>query len=478
MKNDEFVKEITNIEDDFAQWFTDIVIKAELADYTEVKGFIAYRPYGYAMWENIQKYADEEFKKRGVENIALPMFMPEHYLTTEKDHVEGFAPEVAWVTQGGGKELDERLYVRPTSEPMFCRVYAKWIKSWRDLPMKYNQWCNVIRWEKETRPILRSREFYWQEGHTMHATEQEAREMTLEMLNVYAHLIEDLLAIPVVKGKKTNLEKFAGAVDTYTVETLMHDGRAIQAGTSHYLGQNFTKPFGVKYQNKEGKEEYAHHTSWGISVRLIGAMIMAHGDNRGLKVPPKLAPIQAVIVPIQMQKEGVLEKAKELKETLEGKVRIKLDDRDQYSPGYKYNDWEMRGVPIRIEIGPRDIENNKCVIVRRDTLEKIDVSLDELEAKIEELLKDIQQNMYNMCLENTKRKTTVAHNMEEFEKNLKENQGYIKAMWCGNDECEDHIHDVTGAKSRCIPFVEENIDNKCVVCGKPAKHMVLWGKQY
>ncbi len=478
MKKDEFVKEITNIEEDFAQWFTDIVIKAELADYTEVKGFIAYRPYGYAMWENIQKYADNEFKKRGVENIALPMFMPEHYLTTEKEHVEGFAPEVAWVTQGGGKNLEEKLYARPTSEPMFCRMYAKWINSWRDLPMKYNQWCNVIRWEKETRPILRSREFYWQEGHTMHASEQEARETTIEMLNVYANLIEDLLAIPVIKGKKTNLEKFAGAVDTYTVETLMHDGRAIQAGTSHYLGQNFTKPFGVKFQNKEGKEEYAYHTSWGISIRLIGAMIMAHGDNRGLKVPPKLAPIQVVIVPIQMQKEGVLDKAKQLYNTLNSKFRVKLDDRDQYSPGYKFNDWEMRGIPVRIEMGPRDIENNKCVVVRRDTLEKIDINLDNLEEELEKLLEDIQKNMYNMCLENVKKRTTQAHNMEEFEKNLTENQGYIKAMWCGDDECENHIHEVTGAKSRCIPFKEEHINNKCVVCGKEAKHMVIWARQY
>lgn len=478
MKKDEFVKEITNIEEDFAQWFTDIVIKAELADYTEIKGFIAYRPYGYAMWENIQKYADKEFKKRGVENIALPMLLPEHYLTTEKEHVEGFAPEVAWVTHGGGKELEERLYIRPTSEPMFCRMYAKWLKSWRDLPMKYNQWCNVLRWEKETRPILRSREFYWQEGHTIHSTEQEAREMTLQMLDVYADLIENLLAIPVTKGKKTNLEKFAGAVDTYTVETLMHDGRAIQAGTSHYLGQNFTKPFGVKFQNKEGKEEFAYHTSWGISTRLIGAMIMAHGDNRGLKVPPRLAPIQVVIVPIQMQKEGVLEKTKQIQDILSNKFRVKLDDRDQYSPGYKFNDWEMRGVPVRIEMGPRDIENNKCVVVRRDTLEKIDVSLDNLTEKLEELMEDIQNNMYKMCLENVNAKTTIAHNMEEFEKNINENQGYIKAMWCGDDNCEEHIHNVTGAKSRCIPFNEENLDNKCVVCGKPSKYMVMWGRQY
>lgn len=477
--NNDFVKEITNIDEDFAQWYTDIVIKAELADYTEVKGFIAYRPYGYAMWENIQKYADNEFKKKGVENIALPMLMPEHYLTTEKDHVEGFAPEVAWVTQGGGKELDEKLYVRPTSEPMFCRMYAKWLKSWRDLPIMYNQWCNVLRWEKETRPILRSREFYWQEGHTIHETEEEARKLTLEMLDVYTDLIENLLAIPVVRGRKTNLEKFAGAVDTYTVETMMHDGKALQAGTSHYLGQNFTKPFDVKYQNKEGKDDYPYHTSWGISTRLIGAVIMAHGDNRGLKVPPRLAPIQAVIVPIQMQKEGVLDKANELFTELKKQgIRIKLDDRDQYSPGYKFNDWEMRGIPVRIEMGPRDIENNKCVLVRRDTAEKIEVSLDEINTKLPELFEEIQKNMFNMVKENTERRTTVATNMEEFEKNINENQGFIKAMWCGNDECEEKIKELTAAKSRCIPDEQEKISDVCVCCGKPASTMVIWGRQY
>lgn len=477
--NNDFVKEITNIDEDFAQWYTDIVIKAELADYTEVKGFIAYRPYGYAMWENIQKYADNEFKKKGVENIALPMLMPEHYLTTEKDHVEGFAPEVAWVTQGGGKDLDEKLYVRPTSEPMFCRMYAKWLKSWRDLPIMYNQWCNVLRWEKETRPILRSREFYWQEGHTIHATEEEARKLTLEMLDVYTDLIENLLAIPVIRGRKTNSEKFAGAVDTYTVETMMHDGKALQAGTSHYLGQNFTKPFDVKYQNKDGKEDYPYHTSWGISTRLIGAVIMAHGDNRGLKVPPRLAPIQAVIVPIQMQKEGVLDKANELFTELKKQgVRIKLDDRDQYSPGYKFNDWEMRGIPVRIEMGPRDIENNKCVLVRRDTAEKIEVSIDEIKTKLPELFEEIQKNMYNMVKENTEKRTTVATNLEEFEKNINENQGFIKAMWCGNDECEEKIKELTAAKSRCMPFKQEKIADKCVCCGKPADKLVIWGRQY
>ena len=471
-------KAITSRDVDFAKWYTDVVRAAKLCDYSSVKGCMVIEPNGYAIWEKMREILDKKFKELGHQNVAMPVLIPEKLLKKEGELVEGFAPEVAWVTEGGSKKLEERLAFRPTSETLFCDYYKDHVKSYRDLPKLYNQWCNVIRWEKETRPILRSREFYWQEGHTMHATEQEARDMTIEMLNVYADLIEDLLAIPVVKGKKTNLEKFAGAVDTYTVETLMHDGRAIQAGTSHYLGQNFTKPFGVKFQNKDGKEEFAYHTSWGISVRLIGAMIMAHGDNRGLKVPPKLAPIQVVIVPIQMQKEGVLDKAKEIYNTLNGKFRVKLDDRDQYSPGYKFNDWEMRGVPVRIEMGPRDIENNKCVVVRRDTLEKIDVNLDKLSQKLEVLMEDIQKNMYNMCKENVKIKTTEAHNMEEFEKNINENQGYIKAMWCGDDKCEEHIHDVTGAKSRCIPFEEEKIDGKCVVCGKEAKHMVMWGRQY
>ena len=482
-KNEDFVKEITNIDEDFAQWFTDIVIKAELADYTEVKGFIAYRPYGFAIWENIRDYEDREFKKRGVQNIALPMLMPEHYLTTEKEHVEGFAPEVAWVTQGGGKDLEEKLYIRPTSEPLFCRMYAKWLKSWRDLPMKYNQWCNVLRWEKETRPILRSREFYWQEGHTIHETEEEARALTMEMLDVYADTIENLLAIPVLKGKKTESEKFAGAVDTYTVETLILDGRAIQAGTSHYLGQNFTKPFGVKFQDKNGKEQFAYHTSWGTSTRLIGAMIMAHGDNRGLKLPPKVAPIQVGIVPIASNKEGVKEKATELADSLREyrknePIRVELDLRDQYSPGYKFNYWEMKGVPVRIEIGPRDIENGECIIVRRDTLEKTTVKLDNLNETVINLLEEIQTNMYNMAMEVRNRRTNEAHNMDEFKQKLDENQGYIKAMWCGNAECEDKIKELTGAKSRCIPFEEEHIDDKCVCCGRPSKHLVYWGRQY
>ena len=478
MDNKGFVKEITNIEEDFAKWYTDIVLKAELADYTDVKGFIAIKPYGYAIWENIQKYADKKFKEHGVKNLSMPVLIPENLLQKEKDHVEGFAPEVAWVTIGGGEELEERLCVRPTSETIFSTMYAKWLSSWRELPFLYNQWCNVLRWEKETRPFLRSREFLWQEGHTIHETAEEAKKFTLEMLEVYADVIENLLAIPVLKGRKTPTEQFAGADSTYTVETLMHDGRALQGGTSHYFGQNFSKPFNIKFQNREGKEEYAYQTSWGISTRLIGAVIMAHGDNRGLKLPPKVAPIQVVIVPVAMHKEGVKEKAEEVYKGLLEKYRVELDAREQYSPGYKFNDWEMRGVPVRIELGPRDIENNKCVVVRRDNSEKIEVSLDELNEKLEVILEDIQKSMYDACVKRVKEKTTIAHNLEEFEENLKNNQGYVKTMWCGDAECEEKIHELTGAKSRCIPFEQENLGDKCVCCGKPAKTMVVWGRQY
>ena len=479
MKKEEFVKEITNIDEDFAKWYTDIVLKAELADYTDTKGCIAIKPYGYAIWENIQNYADAEFKKVGVKNVYFPVLIPEKLLQKEKDHVEGFAPEVAMVTEAGGQKLEEKYCIRPTSETMFSNLYSKWLSSWRDLPMVYNQWCSVLRWEKETKPFLRSREFLWQEGHTIHETAKEAQERTLQMLEVYADVIENLLAIPVLKGEKTETEKFAGAESTYTVETLMHDGRALQAGTSHYFGQNFTKPFEVKFQNREGKEEYAYQTSWGISTRLIGALIMAHGDNRGLKLPPRVAPIQVVIVPIAMKKEGVLEKSNELFEKLKSsKYRVNLDDRDQYSPGYKFNDWEMRGVPVRIELGPKDIENNKCVVVRRDTQEKIEISLDEIETKLQVILEEIQNNMFKMCQEIVKTRTNVAINMDEFAQKLEENQGYIKTMWCGDAECEENIHKQTGAKSRCIPFNQEKLSDVCVCCGKKATKMVYWGRQY
>ena len=476
-KND-FVKEITNIEDDFAQWYTDIVRKAELADYTPVKGFISIRPYGYAIWENIQKYADAKFKEHGVENLSMPVLIPESLLNKEKEHVEGFAPEVAWVTIGGGNDLEEKLCIRPTSETIFDTMYSKWLSSWRDLPYKYNQWCNVVRWEKETRPFLRSREFLWQEGHTIHETAEEAKNFTQEMLDVYQDVFENLLAIPALKGQKTESEKFAGAESTYTVEALMLDGRALQGGTSHYFGQNFTKPFDVKFQNREGKQEYAYQTSWGISTRMIGAVIMVHGDNRGLKLPPRVAPIQVAIVPVAANKPGVIEKATQIYENLNKKFRVKLDSREQYTPGYKFNYWEMKGVPVRLEIGPRDIENGECVLVRRDTLEKRTVRLDYLEEEINTLLEDIQKNMFEMANQLRERRTSSAKDMEEFVEKINSNQGYIKAMWCGDEACEEKIHELTGAKSRCIPYNQEKISDTCVCCGKKADKMVVWGRQY
>ena len=476
-KND-FVKEITNIEDDFAQWYTDIVRKAELADYTPVKGFISIRPYGYAIWENIQKYADAKFKEHGVENLSMPVLIPESLLNKEKEHVEGFAPEVAWVTIGGGNDLEEKLCIRPTSETIFDTMYSKWLSSWRDLPYKYNQWCNVVRWEKETRPFLRSREFLWQEGHTIHETAEEAKNFTQEMLDVYQDVFENLLAIPALKGQKTESEKFAGAESTYTVEALMLDGRALQGGTSHYFGQNFTKPFDVKFQNREGKQEYAYQTSWGISTRMIGAVIMVHGDNRGLKLPPRVAPIQVAIVPVAANKPGVIEKATQIYENLNKKFRVKLDSREQYTPGYKFNYWEMKGVPVRLEIGPRDIENGECVLVRRDTLEKCTVRLENLEEEINTLLEDIQKNMFEMANQLRERRTSSAKDMEEFVEKINSNQGYIKAMWCGDEACEEKIHELTGAKSRCIPYNQEKISDTCVCCGKKADKMVVWGRQY
>ena len=478
MKNEEFVKDITNIEENFAQWYTDIVLKAELADYTDTKGCIAIRPYGYAIWENIQNYTDKLFKECGVTNLYMPVLIPENLLNKEKDHVEGFAPEVAWVTIGGQEELEEKLCIRPTSETMMSTMYSKWVNSWRDLPIIGNQWCNVLRWEKETRPFLRSREFLWQEGHTVHETAEEAKERTIQMLDIYTDVIENLLAIPVLRGRKTEKEKFAGADATYTVECLMHDGRALQSGTSHYFGQNFTKPFDVKFQNREGKEEYAYQTSWGISTRLIGGLIMAHGDNRGLKLPPKVAPIQVVIVPVAAHKEGVAEKATELYDELKNTYRVKLDLRDNYSTGYKFNDWEMRGVPVRIEIGPRDIENGVAVLVRRDTLEKETVELSKLNERIGTLLEEIHNNMYKMCKENMEKRTTVAHSLEEILNNLNENQGYVKTMWCEGLDCENKVKEVTGAHSRCIPFEQENLGDTCAICGKKTKTMIVWGRQY
>ncbi len=477
-KDKGFVKEITDIEEDFARWYTDIVIKAGLADYTDTKGCIAIRPYGYAIWENIQNYTDKKFKETGVKNAYFPVLIPENLLQKEKDHVEGFAPEVAWVTEAGGEKLEEKYCIRPTSETIISTMYSKWLSSWRDLPFVYNQWCNVLRWEKETRPFLRSREFLWQEGHTIHETAEEAKERTIQMLNIYQDVVENLLAIPTVKGIKTESEKFAGAESTYTIETMMHDGKALQSATSHYFGQNFTKPFEIKFQNREGKEEYAYQTSWGSSTRLLGAIIMAHGDNRGLKLPPKVAPIQVVVVPVAQNKEGVLEKAHELYNSLKSMFRAEIDDRDNVSPGFKFNDWEMKGVPVRIELGPRDIENGVCVLVRRDTAEKIVVKLDDVEKVIAETLEKIHNNMFEECKKRLEEKTTIATTLDEFVTSMNEHQGFIKAMWCGDPACEEKIKELTAAKSRCMPFEQEKISDKCVCCGKPADKMVIWGRQY
>ncbi len=478
MENKEFVKELTKMEDDFAKWYTDIILKAELVDYAPVKGFMVMRPYGYGIWENIQKILDKKFKELGHKNCYFPLLIPESMLNKEKEHVEGFAPEVAWVTHGGEKELEERLCIRPTSETIICTMYSKWLNSYRDLPFKYNQWANVVRWEKTTRPFLRTAEFLWQEGHTIHATAQEAMEETLTMHKVYADFLRDYLAIPVIMGKKSEKEKFAGAESTYTIEAMMHDGKALQSGTSHYFGNHFAKAFDIKFQNKEGKLEYAYQTSWGMTTRVIGGIIMVHGDDRGLKMPPKIAPIQVVIVPIAQQKEGVLQKAEELKKTLGNRFSVELDDRASVTPGFKFNYWELRGVPVRIEIGPKDIEKNECIIFRRDTLEKETISLDNLEAKVEKLMEDIQNNMYKMAEDNFKKRTFVAHDFEEYKKLFSEKEGFAKIMWCGNVECEDKIKEENSTTIRCIPFEEDKFQDVCTICGKKAKHMVYTARQY
>lgn len=477
MANDKkLVEAITSMDVDFAQWYTDVVKKAELCDYSSVKGCMIIKPAGYAIWEQIQNQLDAEFKKTGVENVYMPMFIPESLLQKEKDHVEGFAPEVAWVTHGGLEPLQERLCVRPTSETLFCDFYANEIQSYRDLPKVYNQWCSVVRWEKTTRPFLRSREFLWQEGHTAHATAEEAEERTIQMLNVYADFLKDVLAIPVVKGQKTEKEKFAGAKATYTIEALMHDGKALQSGTSHNFGDGFAKAFGIQYTDKDNTLKPVHQTSWGMTTRLIGAVIMVHGDDSGLKLPPRVAPTQIMIVPIQQKKEGVLDKAYELRDRLSN-FRVKVDDTDK-SPGWKFSECEMRGVPFRIEIGPKDIENNKCVFVRRDTREKIEVSLDEVETKAAEMLDTIQREMYEAAKAHLEAHTYAATAWEEFCDLINNKPGFVKAMWCEDQTCEDKIKEELAATSRCMPFEQEQLAGTCVCCGKPAKKMVYWGRAY
>ena len=471
------VEAITSMDVDFAKWYTDVVVKAELCEYSSVRGCIVFRPYGYAIWDNIQKILDARFKETGHENVYMPMLIPESLLQKEKDHVVGFAPECAWVTMGGDEKLTERLCVRPTSETLFCEHFSHVIHSYRDLPKLYNQWCSVMRWEKTTRPFLRTSEFLWQEGHTMHETAKEAQEETLRMLDVYATFFEDSLAIPVLRGEKTPKEKFAGAEETYTIEAMMHNGVALQSGTSHYFGDGFARAFGIQFTGRDNKLAYPHQTSWGVSTRMIGGIIMTHGDDNGLVLPPAIAPIQLIIIPIAQHKEGVLDKAGELLNRLKSIARVKLDDSDN-SPGWKFAQYEMKGVPLRLEIGPKDIEQNQCVLVRRDTREKIVVSLDELETAVPAALQAVHDGLYAKALENRKNRTWDAHDWNEFVQIANEKSGFIRAMWCGDEACENKIKDETGIKSRCIPFNEEPIGDKCVCCGKPAHKLVYWGRQY
>ena len=477
--NKKMVEAITSMDEDFAQWYTDIVKKAELIEYTSVKGCMVIRPYGYAIWENIQHILDGMFKETGHENVCMPMFIPESLLQKEKDHVEGFAPEVAWVTMGGSEKLEDRLCVRPTSETLFCEHYSNIIHSYRDLPKLYNQWVSVVRWEKTTRPFLRSREFLWQEGHTIHATAEEAVAETEKMLNVYADFCEKALAIPVVKGKKTESDKFAGAVSTYAIEALMHDGKALQAGTSHYFGDGFAKAFDIMYTDKENKKVYPYQTSWGVTTRLIGAIIMTHGDNNGLVLPPAVAPVQVVIIPIAQHKEGVLDKANELYTKLkDAGLRVKLDDSEN-SAGWKFAEYEMKGVPVRVEIGPKDIEAGQCVVATRHNGEKTTVSLDALVESVQQKLVEVHDGLYANALANRERRTYACTSMDEITEALEKNgDGFIKAMWCGDEACEDKVKEVTGVGSRCIPLEQEHLSYKCVCCGKPAKAMVYWGKAY
>ena len=477
-KEKKLVQAITSMDEDFAQWYTDVCIKADLIGYTSVKGCMAIKPAGYALWENIQKDLDARFKATGVKNVYMPMLIPESLLNKESELVQGFAPEVAWVTSGGQEKLTERLCVRPTSETLFCDFYSRDIQSHRDLPRLYNQWCSVVRWEKTTRPFLRSRELLWQEGHTAHATAEEAEERTVQMLNIYADFLENSLAIPVIKGQKTEKEKFAGALHTYTVETLMHDGKALQSGTSHNFGDIFARAYDVTFTDKDNTVKYVYQTSWGMTTRVIGALIMVHGDNSGLVLPPHIAPTQVMVIPIRQDAEGVLDKALSVKAALESAgVRTDLDDSEK-SPGWKFSEQEMRGIPIRVELGPKDIEKNQAVLVRRDTREKTIVSINELPSVVPQLLETIQKDMFLRAKTHRDSHTYDAHNYEEFKEIVNSKPGFVRAMWCGDPACEEKIKADTTATSRCIPFEQEQIADTCVCCGRPAKKMVFWGKAY
>ncbi len=471
------VEAITSMEVDFSRWYTDVVKNADLIDYSSVRGCMILRPYGCAIWENIQSLLDGRFKELGHENVCMPMFIPESLLQKEKDHVEGFAPEVAWVTHGGSEKLNERLCVRPTSETLFCEHFAHVLGSYRDLPLLYNQWCSVVRWEKTTRPFLRTMEFWWQEGHTLHETKKEAMDETEQMLDVYAELCEKHLAIPVLKGRKTKKEQFAGAEATYTIEAMMHDGKALQSGTSHFFGDGFARAFDIQYTGRDNKLAYPFQTSWGMSTRIIGAVIMTHGDDNGLLLPPAIAPIQVMVVPIAQHKEGVLDKAHEITDRIKGFCRAKIDDSDN-SPGWKFAQYEVKGVPLRLEIGPKDIEQNQCVLVRRDNRQKYIVPLSDLETEIPKVLEELRLAMYQRALDNREKRTWSATTMQELQTLAEADNGFIKAMWCGEEECELKLKDQAGVTSRCMPAEQENISDKCVCCGKPAQSMVVWGKAY
>lgn len=478
MAKEKMVKQITDMDVDFTQWFTDVCLKAELVDYSGIKGMFILRPYGYAIWENIMDYLDGRFKALGHKNVAMPLLIPESLLQKEKDHVQGFAPECAWVTHGGEEELPERLCIRPTSETLFCEHWSHVVQSWRDLPMLYNQWCSVLRWEKTTRPFLRGREFLWQEGHTLHATAEEAIKETEQMLEVYADCCEYLLAMPVVKGVKTEKEKFAGAEKTYTVECMMHDHKALQNGTSHYFGDGFAKAFDISFSDQENQQRYPHETSWGYSTRTIGGLIMTHGDNNGLVLPPRVAPIQVIVVPVAQHKPGVVEAARKILDSLRADgIRAEIDESDN-SFGWKCAQYEMKGVPLRLEIGPRDIENGQCVVVRRDNFEKVPVALSELTEQLPVLLTAVQDGLFAKAKENLDSHIFEAHSLNEAKTLQETHGGFIKTMWCGDEVCEIRMKEEAGMTSRCIPFAQEKLDDVCPICGKPAKHMIYWGVAY
>ena len=473
---DNQVKDITSRDVDFAKWYTDVVKKADLVDYTNVKGSMVIRPYGYAIWENMQSILDKEFKRLGHENVQMPMFIPESLLNVEKDHVEGFAPEVAWVTYGGKEKLDERMCVRPTSETLFCDHFKKIVKSYRDLPVLYNQWCTIVRWEKTTRPFLRSREILWQEGHTLHATSEEAMAETLRMLHVYEDFQRNYLAMPVIVGRKTEKEKFAGAEATYTIEAMMYDGVALQNGTSHYFGTGFAHAFGIEFLDKDNKLKTPFQTSWGCTTRMIGGLIMTHSDDRGLVLPPKIAPTKVIVIPIGKDIDEYIDKVLDVlnKNDITNKV-----DRSDKTPGFKFAEAEVKGYPVRIEVGARDIKNGHITLVRRDTREKITCEADsDIASTVSDLLDTIQKDMYQRALERREKLTFEAHNLDDVRKIMDTQPGFIKAMWCGDEACELKMKEIKGTKSRCILEDEKKIDDKCVVCGKDAKHLVVWGIQY